>query len=120
MPYDGSDYTQTEVYHAILRAADRIEAHPELFAFMESGVPDCGSRGCALGWIGFELGVRPGEDVGAVARERLGVDELPFYHRVNDADGRSKDWMRCWMRSAPRCAAALRLYAEKYHGADHG
>jgi hypothetical protein len=46
------------IYNAIMKAADQVETHPESFDFWVNDIPErCGSPGCALGWIGFYLGL---------------------------------------------------------------
>lgn len=54
------------IYTAIMKAADTIERHPELYNFLSNEVPDCGSPGCLLGWIGHHLGLRGGNVFEAV------------------------------------------------------
>lgn len=110
------------IRQAILKAADHIEKNPYLFRYSEISVPDdCGTPGCALGWIGCFMGGNYYEDdrgqkicfpsVSAVARKDLGLLAPAFYERmINLAPG--------WTCSAEECARGLRLYADKYHPAE--
>lgn len=112
-------------YGAILAAASHIERHPEFFNFNAVALPDtdCGTHGCALGWIGFFAGLRPDEtrDYGfcvlRAANEVLGLNDKDhvssvFYDRMTDLAGHPL----YWRERATECARVLRLYAEKYHG----
>ena len=118
---------QVNVYDAILNAAAFIEATPERFNFMECTIPranDCGTPGCALGWIGAMAGLAdPDEQFGGIAivaghhrneehppeRSLLGIDQLDFYERMDAL-------VPHWAKEASACAKGLRLYAEQYHG----
>ena len=44
---------------AILKAADSIEQNPHLFSFKSLAIPnkDCGTPGCAIGWIAYHSGL---------------------------------------------------------------
>ena len=103
------------VREAILRAADSIEERPELFRFSSTRTPDCGTPGCALGWISAHLGGTAGESWGMHDElfEAMGIafeQHGRFYDRMNAiATG--------WAWDADRCASALRQYADKYHPA---
>lgn len=46
-----------DIYNAILKAADHIEKEPHLYNFYCNRVPDCGTPGCMLGWIGHFMGL---------------------------------------------------------------
>jgi hypothetical protein len=111
---------------AILKAADHIEQNPRQFNFGSIKIPrksDCGTPGCALGWIGFFGGLTWKESdydsewcVLRASNELLGHDDQMhsssvFYDKMGAL-------VSGWKDSAPRCAAALRLYADKYHPAD--
>lgn len=109
------------IREAILKAADVIDQRPEEFNFGNM-VPDpaCGSPGCALGWIAFLADeARFAKPRGKSAYREwisselfawMGVDEGEFYDRMDEFDDR-------WINSAKQCAAAMRLYADKYHPA---
>ncbi len=102
---------------AILSAADHIESHPETFDFPETCVPhDCGSPGCALGWIAFAVGRRSGSCHTAVEDIGLGVDH--FYETMNALNSqfeqRTGDCSN-WMDEATLCATLMREYAEKHY-----
>lgn len=98
------------IRQAILRAADSIEAHPELFAFgsIENPNPDCGTPGCAIGWIAHHMGVEDWpahEDLIAYA---MGLIPLRFYYRMEGI-------LEGWRDDATICSKALLLYADKCH-----
>lgn len=114
----------SNIYDAIMKAADHIERHPEEFEFMETRVPrSCGSPGCAIGWIGHFAKTKParlfglvperpeyaGKSIGVVCRQVIGVGGRSFYRRL-DATGH-----RGWQENPDACAKALRAYAQKYH-----
>ena len=105
------------IYDAIMKAADQIEANPETFDF-ERCIPDPerGTAGCALGWICLFAGIErncifPDIWDHTAVSDAMDLPEVPdpeFYCRMDNlADG--------WRWSADLCAHALRLYANKYH-----
>lgn len=106
----------TSIYNAIMKAADTIERNPDLFNFMSTNAPkpECGTPGCALGWIGFHAGYKSAvapDTMAGVAKDLLGLDmSYQFYDRMYDLKGSKQ-----WKYSANNCAAALRLYADRYH-----
>lgn len=118
------------IRQAILKAADHIERNPSAFNFGAVRFPkpnDCGTPGCALGWIGVFAGL---PDMYArsldrsdswcvlrAAREVLGLPDKchtdsVFYERMDEVAGTD------WRHSAATCARALRLYADRYHPAE--
>ncbi len=108
------------IREAILKAADHIERNPRMFNFDEVVVPgNCGTPGCALGWIGHFSGVRPTDlQIWAfvnrdVCKPILGMPAGTFYDRMDELHGQTT-----WRHSAAECAFALRLYADKYHPAE--
>jgi hypothetical protein len=104
------------IRNAILAAADHIEANPGEFNFNASHAPksrDCGTPGCALGWIGTFAGLAGA--CNQTVAEKLGLCggggwTLEFYSKLNEL-------ARGWTSHAALCARALRLYADKYHPA---
>ena len=104
----------TDIRTAILKAADSIEANPELFEFESLRLPDsnCGTPGCALGWISLHshLQVRRAHPDGCFADVvgSLKIGEIGFYRRMTDIGAG-------WTSDSFRCAENLRLYADKYH-----
>lgn len=109
-----------DIRTAILKAADHIERNPKLFDFCATWVPDdtdCGTPGCALGWIGHFANIQRGCSYGAeiyVAPALVEADEMfssasAFYSRMDAVAGAT-----AWRWNAEACAAALRLYADKY------
>lgn len=116
------------IFDAIMRAADQIEWHPELWDYDCVDVPTCDGGGCALGRIGYFLGIRG--HVENVA-EAMGLfhptyPEWEFYNRIQAIVGepsieemwpRWADDHRFLLANAPvaEIARALRAYAHKYH-----
>jgi hypothetical protein len=104
------------VYEAIMKAADSIEQNPHLFHFNAVSAPTCVSPGCALGWIGFHLGMKDLDgpytlDVGkALGFAYYTHISHPFYERMKDLTGGM-----AWRDDTALCAKGLRLYAAKYH-----
>jgi len=99
------------IRQAILAAATSIEKNPDMFTFMSVDIPGCGSPGCALGWVAYHMGMTNSEyGVGfiGVVSNRIALGEENFYDRMNE-------FGREWKYSAPHCAKALRLYADKHH-----
>lgn len=100
-----------KIRRAILLAANRIAKHPALFRFFAIPVPlDCKTPGCALGWIRFYHKSRS-QDCGNIAPKALKVRDREFYGRMNALESSGGGWSI----NALECAAALRLYADKYH-----
>jgi len=99
---------------AILKAADSIEQNPKMFDYDSVDIPDCGSPACALGWIGFHLGMScKKHGLGRDVCRALGIKRQASFPELTLFCGSHK-----WKDSAPECAKALRLYADKYHPAD--
>lgn len=101
---------------AILKAADSIEQNPHLFIFMVTGIPnDCGTPGCALGWIGYHAGITGLAQIQVPPflgfYEDWKKEVEVFYTRLDATND--------WRHNAPECAKALRLYADKYHPEDN-
>ena len=97
------------VRSAILLAADHIEQHPELFRFTKCRIPECGTPGCLLGWIGHFLGMAPGQSILGL-ESPMNADHHLFYDRVSSLLDQQP-----WTVNAPMCARGLRLYANTYH-----
>ena len=96
-------------YEATLATAKLFEREPKMFDFSRVVVPDCGTPGCAIGYIerfmGFE-GVIDGN-------RSLGTTRTEFYDRMGELVTRG------WIDSASLCATGLRLHAEKYLREDY-
>lgn len=111
----------TNIYTAIMRAADHIEQHPNIFDFSQFQLPrDCDTPGCALGWIGFFAGFSLDDDVQFswdVMRvgDLLGLD-LAHHNPKNEFYIRLDALSPGWYANAVKCAAGLHAYADKYHG----
>ena len=106
------------IYDAIMKAADHIENNPKSFYYYSNDIPpalDCGTPGCAVGWVGHFLGHR---GVILQTHKVMGLDFggplEGIYNFADRMDEVSDD--RRWRDSAEQCAATLRRYAEKYHG----
>lgn len=106
------------VREAILKAADSIEMHPELFDFRSTSMPnECGTPGCAIGWIALHAD----EDLcGQIMADKwmshktelfMGVESGDFYDRMDALAGD----FRAWAHNPKGCAKTLRLYADEYH-----
>jgi len=105
------------IRQAILKAADSIEQHPELFNFHSVSLPHCDSPGCALGWIAVHLNSPEllystgsgwwSEKLNKIMGTR---GDAHFYQRMRNLYGGFK-----WRYTAKNCAKTLRKYADKYH-----
>jgi len=108
-----------KIYDAIIKAAAHIERNPELFDYRLSHIPNCGSPGCAIGWIGHYLGVPRSLSVVTQSKQIIGVEwgyrgnGKTFVERM---DAFESEAFGLWRRDAAECARVLRLYAEQYHG----
>lgn len=115
-------------YQAILAAADHIETQPKAYNFGTYSYPDCGTPGCALGWIAA-IAQLPMDGRYACWDMRLitkffGEDEdnfteARFYTRMDKLAPEIREYegdtVMVWTQEAGACAAALRQYAQKYH-----
>lgn len=110
----GTGAAVLNIYDAIMKAADHIERHPKLFNFAEVWVPDCGTPGCALGWIGHFAGVKHDGYPQALSEihvpRALTCASWDFYARLESLTGGPR-----WRNDAAICARGLRLYAAQYH-----
>ena len=111
------------IREAILKAADHIEHNPGRFQFNSVFVPnDCGSPGCAIGWIGRFAGAEQGSMIEILHRhdkpsavELLGLrSQEDFYDRMREL---ALVAPAPWQYDAAQCAKALRIYADTYHPA---
>jgi hypothetical protein len=116
-----------KAYEAIFRAAAHIDEHPALYDFNRTKVPrDCNTPACVLGWIGFFAGrfqarirarfgfsfVHRGIAIVTVdgsADPLIVVSAREFYERLDELS------LGSWREDSSVCAAAMRLYAERYH-----
>lgn len=104
------------IREAILKTADLFERKPEMFNFMESRIPhDCGTPGCAIGWMGYFLGA-PRDALIIAVFDLIGIDDSGFYVRMSELSELGPDG-EVWTRSPSVCAETLRLYADRYHPA---
>jgi hypothetical protein len=105
-----------------MAAADHIERNPLCYAFNNGGIPgtrhnDAGMPCCMLARIGEFLNEDRKQkiiDFREVAYA-LGTDEVTFYNRIVSLS-RVKCCEHCALYDAGSVPAALRLYAERYHG----
>lgn len=120
------------LYYAIIAAAEQIEKHPGSFKFTTTSVPedDCGSPGCALGWVAHFAGyedlhadyIDGYSQVGRFARDFMKVPvernqrnaEMSFYGRMDRLE--SADAPQPWIDDPVVAAQTLRKYAQMYHG----
>ena len=105
------------IREAILKAADTLERHPDLWRWSNCHVPDRGTPACAVGWIGHFAGCEVGSGIVAAAKEKLGLPhDGYFYDLMDDLVGRPNDLVgRPWSSDLALCVKGLRLYADKYH-----
>ena len=99
------------IRQAILSAADSIEQYPQMFDFGSVDIPDhdCGTPGCALGWIGFHLGFGKHGYLRQV-NDALGLQHSACFIQLTKTVGHQH-----WKNSADECAKALRQYADIHH-----
>lgn len=106
------------IREAILKAADHIEANPSLFGFFVMRLPtDCGTPGCALGWIGHFLGAQykdPYEAIYSSVPLSIGCRSAGWDH-AGVLYGRMTEIEEGWETNARKCAKALRAYADRFH-----
>lgn len=104
-----------DIYNAMMKAADYIEANPQVLNMHNVQIPEAEGRdGCALGWTGYFLGL-----TGGVYKEihpLLGIDIYTggeFFWRMGELNGGANSGK--WFESATEVARTMRLYAAKYH-----
>jgi hypothetical protein len=96
---------------AILKTAALFEERPGMFDYDRILVPDCGTPGCAIGWIDHFSGAPARRCIWHRGPLReAGVEQGEFYRRMRRFDNG-------WSLNAARCAAALRCYADAHHPA---
>jgi len=101
------------IRQAILLAADSIEQHPQLFHYSSTMIPnpECGTSGCALGWIAHHLGVSSKKRLcNSGIYDALGIEDDVCFDHLRKFAGSGH-----WKRSAKVCAKALRQYANHYY-----
>lgn len=101
------------IYDAIMKAADHIEADPSSYNFFEPNAPGAGGRGCMIGWVGHYMGLA-GKDVYHEVVPALGVDvaknTLPnILHVVGFQAGDG-----CVTADARLAAKVMRRWAKTY------
>lgn len=108
------------VYNIIMAAADQIEKDPGSFKYSNPTVPQCGSPGCAVGWIGSLAEVKPGTCVTDVCRDVMGIPgpqqrSHPRFHAPYNTFERRMDAIDCGWKQFDRVGPAMRRYAEIHH-----
>jgi hypothetical protein len=106
-----------QIYDAIMKAAHYIELNPQQWKFRNIQIPmnECGTSGCALGWIGYFLGMERGSVVAYVARALTGHKTDCggiFYQQLAEFG------CDVFVDKPATVAAALRRYAAKYHASE--
>lgn len=98
------EYTRAQVYTAIHRAADHIEANPRKYLFSASYVGGRGCPACMWGWIGRMLGMDAGVCNGGVA-EAVGISATLELYRMPQLTV---------ITSAACASSAMRAFAGKH------
>lgn len=108
------------VYNIIMAAADQIEKDPGSFKYSKPVVPECGTPGCAVGWIGTFANVAAGTCVTDVCRDVMGIpgpedrSHLRYHVPYNIFEQRMQDIHAGW-RLPEHVSGAMRRYAEIHH-----
>lgn len=111
-----------DIRTAILKAADSIEVHPQLFEYSSTQVANPrGTRGCGIGWIAYHF-------IGAHDRSWSGDESLYSAMGVDFCRTPTRNLNRfftdrmgsiCgsyrWRHDPKLCGSTLRTYADKYH-----
>ena len=96
-----------------LKTLQALEAqHPELFDWNSVDIPDCGTPGCAIGWIASHAGVKDVKEWPHALRE---IKDFMQIGDTSDFYDRMEMLVTDWRRKSGPCAKALRLYVDKYH-----
>jgi hypothetical protein len=98
-------HTTQQIRGAILSTAALFEREPDAYGFFVSEVPECGSRGCMLGFIMKFLGMPVGTRVDA---DGLPITERRLYKFCREYAPTGSSYMR----DARMAAAALRAFAD--------
>lgn len=97
-----------EIYNAIMKAADHIERNPHSYNFFNSVVPECGTQGCMLGWIGHFMGMT-GANVFREVGPRLGFGR-DFLAGAAIGVQHGED-----LKDSTDAVRMLRRFAQRYH-----
>lgn len=101
-----STYSNAQVRAAILSTASLFESKPALFNFWVTTVPpDCGTPGCALGYVCHFLEISGSDDFKLAARA-MGCGDAYLFYKTLDAYGDEE-----WDTHGLRAARALRAFA---------
>ena len=102
------------IYNAILKAADHIERNPHLYDFYRSNVPNCGTPGCMLGWIGHFMGIPKGANIYTAVGPRLNIG-ICIQSQMGWKGGTGKDPNeRRPANDATIAAAVMRQFAQRF------
>lgn len=107
------DQTTFDYDDPILRTAAFLEAHPQKYDFNNVCIPECGSRGCLLGWIGFFAQVESGRSIQAACRAIGFYDSWDFYKAMDEAAG-----TKCWFMDVDAAVRGLRVLADPHRRAE--
>jgi hypothetical protein len=102
----------TDIYAAVMKAADHIERNPQLFDFMRSTTPECGTPGCVLGWVAHFMGAAPGTEAKEMAKF-FGLSDGCVWFGL-DALVQRTIGENFYHHSHEDAARFLRTYAAKY------
>jgi hypothetical protein len=103
------NYTNTQIRGAILKTADLFERKPHLYSYRNIEVPECGTPGCMLGYIGMYLGVKKGSFVKRdVSCGALGMEPEPTLYALGHEN------FAGYTSDAAKAVSLLRAYANKY------
>jgi hypothetical protein len=110
------------IRQAILKAADHIEQNPHLYEFYQNEVPECGTPGCMLGWIGHFLGVRGSVGYQVCPAMGLGEGQDGFIRKgihelAIEEMGHTRKWPD-YATDAKAAARLMRLWADRNHPAE--
>lgn len=107
--------TNGSIYNAIMKAADSVEIESN-WNWFSTAIPDCGTTGCAVGWIGHHLGIKGG--IWKVS-QALGFSPddgcSSLYHAIDGAGG-----SRLCTQIGKEVAPVLRKFAQRFKPAITG
>lgn len=93
-----------------------MNIHQDQFNYQCTLVPECGSPGCAVGWVAHFRGVMPSVRViDEMCMDALGIQYWGTFVPRMDSLERPEEY---WRSNADECAAVLRRYAARHHATD--
>jgi hypothetical protein len=110
------------IRQAVLKAADHIERNPHLYEFYRNEVPECGTPGCMLGWIGHFLGVKGSVGYEVCPAMGLGEGQDGFirngiHELAVEESKRTNQWAN-YAGDAKTAARLMRLWVDRHHPAE--